>query len=244
MAERDASIHPQPWGYWATLGWALLVSGVSVIVTAVATLWWRPEILSEHFDPIHDGALLAFSTNVWHVVEIGALALVARLARWPAGKYLGLIIPSKSETALALACLGVFLVGFDGLTYLSGRDIVPPFQSASYISARDSGSLLLLWSTFVIFAPAGEEIMFRGFLFRGWVRSRRGLVPGVAIISALWASLHIQYDWFGLTQVFLMGVLFGWVRWRSGSTALTLLMHALANFWSTLETVAKVQGLS
>jgi membrane protease YdiL (CAAX protease family) len=41
-----------------------------------------------------------------------------------------------------------------------------------------------------------------------------------------------------------MGLLLGWVRWRSGSAALTLLMHAIANLWAMLETIVKVQWLS
>jgi membrane protease YdiL (CAAX protease family) len=86
--------------------------------------------------------------------------------------------------------------------------------------------------------------MFRGFLYRGWVRSRRAVVPGVVIISILWTVLHAQYDWLGLLQVFLMGLLFGWARWRSGSAVLTLLMHGIANLWAMLETVVKVQWLS
>jgi len=56
--------------------------------------------------------------------------------------------------------------------------------------------------------------------------------------------MHIQYDWFGLAQVFLIGMLLGWVRWRSGSTTLTILMHGLNNLWAMLETAAKAQGLS
>ena len=45
-------------------------------------------------------------------------------------------------------------------------------------------------------------------------------------------------------QIFLMGLLLGWVRCRSGSTALTWFMHGIANLWSMLETVAKLQWLS
>jgi uncharacterized protein len=168
--------------------------------------------------------LLSFATTVSNAIQIGALALVARLAHWPPGKYLGLIRPSGRDTALALGALALFLPGFDALTYLLGRDIVTPFQATSYLSARASGALPLLWFTFVVVAPAGEEITFRGFLYRGWVRSQRAVVP-VAVISALWAVSHIQYDWFGLLQIFLMGLLLGWARWRSGSAALTFLTH-------------------
>jgi uncharacterized protein len=236
----DINVRPRPWGYWATFGWALLAALLSAMIAAVATLWWRPDILSAPADLQDDGPLLCVGTIVWVAFQIGALALVARLAHWPPGEYLGLIRPSRRDGALALVFL--FLPGFDAVTYVLGRDIVTPFQVATYLSARASGELPLLWFTFVVVAPAGEEIMFRGFLYRGWVRSQRGVVPGVLVISALWTAMHTQYDWFVLVQVFTMGLLFGWVRWRSGSAALTILMHGIANLWAMMETAVKMEG--
>jgi membrane protease YdiL (CAAX protease family) len=235
---------PRPWGYLATFGWAILAAVLSALIALLAMLWQRPDVLSTPVDLTNDGQLLSFTATVSNAIQIGALALVARLAHWPPGKYLGLIRPSGRDAVLALGALALFLPGFDALTYLLGRDIVTPFQITSYLSARSSGALPLLWFTFVVAAPAGEEITFRGFLYRGWVPSQRAVVPGVVIISTLWAVLHVQYDWLGLLQIFLMGLLLGWARWRSGSAVLTLLMHGIANLWAMLETVVKVQWLS
>jgi len=80
--------------------------------------------------------------------------------------------------------------------------------------------------------------MFRGFLFRGWVRSPRWVWPAIVVISILWAMLHIQYDWAGVLQIFIVGLFLGWMRWRSGSLVLTFLLHALFNLEGTLETLA------
>jgi membrane protease YdiL (CAAX protease family) len=244
MTDIDAGPHPRPWGYLATFGWAVFVVVLAMLVAVLVTLVWRPDIMSSPVDLLNDGALLSFSTAVWNVVQIGGLVLVARKADWKSAEYLGLVRPSGRDVLIALISLALFLLGWDALTYLLERDIVTPFQVASYLSARASGALPLLWFTFVIAAPAGEEIMFRGFLYRGWVRSQRGVVPGVVVISALWAVMHGEYDWFGVLQIFLMGLLFGWVRWRSGSAALTMLMHGLANLWGTLETVVKLQWVA
>lgn len=244
MTDIDAGRHPPPWGYWATFGWAVLAFVLSLIVAVLAVLWWRPGILSRLAGLEHDAELLSFTLIVSDAVQIGALVLVVRLAHWPPAEYLGLIRPSGRDAAIALGSLALFLPGFDALTYLLGKDIVPPFQLSIYVSAQASGALPLLWLTTVVVAPAAEEIVFRGFLFRGWVRSQRGVVPGVVVISALWAVIHTQYDWFGLLEVFLTGLLFGWVRWRSGSAALTMLMHGIANLWATLETVVKVHWFS
>jgi len=92
----------------------------------------------------------------------------------------------------------------------------------------------------VLVGPLGEEIMFRGFLYRGLVRVHDRPIWGILTISILWTALHVQYDWSGLLQVFLIGLLFGWVRWRSGSTTLTFVLHALMNLESAVETVIKV----
>jgi len=77
-------------------------------------------------------------------------------------------------------------------------------------------------------------------LFRGWARSPLTVWPAIVVISALWAGLHVQYDWTGVVQIFVVGLFLGWMRWRSGSTLLTFLLHALFNLEGTLETLVQV----
>jgi uncharacterized protein len=113
-----------------------------------------------------------------------------------------------------------------------------------YESAREEGAIALLLIAAVIAAPVGEEIMFRGFLFRGWSASRLGGTGTILLTSAIWASIHVQYDWFGIMQVFCLGLLFGWVRWRSGSTLLTMLMHATVNLSAAIETAVLIEWTS
>ena len=92
-------------------------------------------------------------------------------------------------------------------------------------------------------APVGEEIAFRGFLYRGLMRPGYEMLTIVAI-SVAWALLHIQYDWLGMAQIFAAGLTLGWFRWASGSTTLTIIMHVLINFEAMLETATKVELLS
>ena len=54
--------------------------------------------------------------------------------------------------------------------------------------------------------------------------------------AALFAIIHVQYDWFLIGQVFAFGVLFGWARWATGSTLLTMMLHAVVNLEGMLET--------
>ena len=234
-----------PWGLWATLGWVILAFVLSSVAGLIVVLIWRPDaIMGGGADMLKDGEVISITTIASAVVQVGMLALAAKLARWPVSEYLGLVRPATRPALIAIAVLIVFVLGYDGLTYLLGRDIVTPFQVDTYRTARDSGSLPLLWLTFVIVAPVAEEIMFRGFLFRGWVRSERSAIPAILVISLLFAAIHVQYDWFGILQVFFIGLLLAIARWRSGSTLLTILMHVLANLWATVETMIQVEWLS
>jgi len=71
-----------------------------------------------------------------------------------------------------------------------------------------------------------------------------GATGTIVVTSAVWAAIHLQYDWLGIAQIFCLGLLFGWVRWRSGSTALTILMHAATNVAATVETAVILEWLS
>jgi membrane protease YdiL (CAAX protease family) len=243
--EQETAPPHTPWGLWATLGWVILAFVLSAIAGFVVVLIWRPDtIMSGGADMLRNGPLISMTTVASAVVQVGTLALAAKLAHWPAGEYLGLVRPAIRPALIAVLILTVFLLGYDALTYLLGRDIVTPFQVDTYRTARDGGTLPLLWLTFVLVAPVAEEIMFRGFLFRGWVRSEQSAVPAIVVISLLFAAIHVQYDWFGMLQVFFIGLLLAIARWRSGSTLLTILMHVLINFWATVQSMIKVEWLS
>jgi membrane protease YdiL (CAAX protease family) len=238
-----AELPPRPWGYVTTLLWVLLAAIVATVATVVIVQVWYPDRLGGLADFASDAALVLLLTNISTPFQIAVLVLAARFARWRPTDYLGLGLPSRREAVIAFAWMAAFAVGYDGLTYLLGKDIVTPFQVEVYRGARAGGALVAMWIALVIAAPLGEEITFRGFLYRGWAQSPRTVVPAVVVISAAWAILHIQYDWYGILQIFLIGLLLGWIRWRSGSTLLTIALHSLINLYATIQTVAKVEWL-
>jgi hypothetical protein len=120
-----------------------------------------------------------------------------------------------------------------------GVDVVPRFQTDVYSSVAGNGWLVPLTLAIVVVGPIGEEIMFRGFIYRGWVRSGFVVTP-ILMLTLLWSAMHMQYDWFGILQVFLTGLVLAWLRWLSGSTALTIVLHMLVNLEATIETFVKV----
>jgi membrane protease YdiL (CAAX protease family) len=231
---------PRPWGYAATFAWVLLAAVLAVGVSAAVVALTIVEPLEDSADLMSDGPLVSELTLVSTAVEIGVVALAARFAGWRASDYLALVIPDVRAALTPVVSMAVFLLGYDALTSLLNQDVVSSFQLDTYRSARAAGLLPMLWLAFVIVAPLGEEIIFRGFLYRGWARSPRGVAPAIAVISVLWAMMHVQYDWFGILQIFLLGLLLGWARWRSGSTLLAVGLHGLANAWAMIETAVAI----
>jgi hypothetical protein len=62
----------------------------------------------------------------------------------------------------------------------------------------------------------------------------------VILLSAVWALFHVQYEWFFVGEIFVLGLAFGWLRWLSGSTLLTIMLHATVNGLAMLEAAALV----
>lgn len=228
------------WGYWTTLGWSIVAFLVGQFVGFGALLWLRGGDLDSVLQTQFDGVLVTIFIALSNPVTIGVLAIAVRLARSDLSDYFALKWPGARDLRFGIAALVVLIAAGDALLYLTGRDLVTAFQLQSYTTAAAAGWLPPMFAAAILIAPAGEEAMFRGFLFRGWVRSPRAVWPAIIVISILWAMLHIQYDWTGVLQIFFVGLFLGWMRWRSGSLVLTFLLHALFNLEGTLETLALV----
>ncbi len=231
-----------PWGILATIAWLLLSFLVSIVMGAGFYGIWQsgrtaPANLS------YDGVAIAIGVLASVPIQVAVLAFAARLRGWTPEGYLALNIPRRGEIVLAVLCVIAITAVFDLLLYVTGRDVVPPFQVEAYQSAKDAGWLIWLSLAIVIAAPIGEEIAFRGFLYRGLVRPGWEMLA-IAVIALAWALLHIQYDWLGMMQIFTAGLMLGWFRWASGSTTLAIGMHVLINFVAMIETTIKMELLS
>jgi membrane protease YdiL (CAAX protease family) len=240
MTPIDGPAQPPTWGYFSSFGWVAVayIAASTIGFFAMAALWpERVSALSDLDALQKDAWAFSVSTLIATPLVVGILMAAARLLRWTATDYLALYGPGRRQVLIALVALAAFLPVMDSVTYLLGHPVVTPFQIELYQSAEKSGALLLLWLTLVVAAPVGEELAFRGFLFRGWVRPGRSAMPAIVIIAALFAVLHFQYNWFGILQVFAIGFVLTWFRWASGSTLLTIVMHAVINAYSTVQTV-------
>ena len=231
-----------PWGVASSIAWTLAALLLGVVAATVSFGMWlgdapRPSSFT------NDGVVVAFGIFASMPVQIALLVFAAQLRHWPPAIYLGLVVPRRAEVVVAVICIVALGVVFDVILYVSGRDLVVPFQVDVWRTASDAGWLVGLLIAIVVIAPIGEEIVFRGFLFRGLAKPGWEIhaVGGIALV---WALMHIQYDWLGMAQVFLVGLMLGWFRWASGSTLLAIGMHILINLESMIETWIKVEYFS
>ena len=232
------------WGRGATFALAVFAVLAGQFTALLALTFWYGQTLGHLPNFSGDGAAITLIIAVSTPVEVALLALFATRAGANAVQYLGLTWPKRGELLFGLAATVAMIVAGNVLSWLLGRNLVTPFQTNIYITASTAGWLLWLLIAVVILTPIGEEVLFRGFLFRGWLRAPRDAWPVIVATSLLWAIIHLQYDWYVIAQIFVFGLLFGWLRWASGSTILTILLHALINAEGMLETVLDQKWLS
>ena len=86
-----------------------------------------------------------------------------------------------------------------------------------------------LWVAFLsvsVFAPLFEEWLCRGLVLRGLLR-KFNPASAIMVSAAFFAILHMN-PWQAI-PAFLLGLLFGYVYYRTGSLKLTMLMHCVNN---------------
>jgi len=258
LPDPAASVGPpsplQPLSAWSTAGWAVLafcawLAAEALVLIAFLMRWFarNPGVPIDVDKVAHDGYVVSIAAIASMAVQCCVVVFAIHRSRQPLADYLGLVRrPHVREVVFCLASVAALLVASDLLSLVIGHDLVPPFMVKVYQAARDAGppAMLLLLIAAAVAAPIGEEIMFRGFLFRGWAASPLGVTGTIVVTSAIWAAIHVQYDWFGIAQVFCLGLLFGWVRSRSGSLLLTMMMHSVCNIAATAETAVIIDRLS
>jgi len=173
-----------------------------------------------------DGLVLSVATIASALTCVPLiLFLVGRREAAPRA-FLGLRPCPRRMLLLGALGMALFVAASDGLTVALGRAVVPPFMTAAYATAR---SPVLLLVALVVAAPVVEELFFRGFLVSTLTSVGAGGAMTVLPPSMIWAAFHVHYDLYGMTTVFVMGLLLAGARLASGSLWPPLLMHALAN---------------
>ncbi len=228
------------WGGWATAGFGavimvilfLVMVLVVVILAVIVTIMQMDTTFTvESFsDSIRArmGLLVSISGIVAYAAATGLTVAFIKIRRGPGiAAYLGL---KRINWKMTLV-LVLITVAFLALAALANYYYhVEENDTKTLVEIyRTSVWPVLLWIAVVVFAPIGEESLFRGFLFEGFRRSRLGLIGTIVLTSLVWTILHAGYSVSSLGTIFIFGLVLGAVRYKTGSLWGTMLMHALYN---------------
>ena len=241
----------RPLSGWATTGWALLallawLAAEAALLVAFLLRWFalNPGARLDLDKIAHDGRLLALAAIFATTAQCGVVILAIRRTGWPVAAYLGLDRkPGGREVVFCLASVALILLASDLLSWLIGPSCCRPSWSRSTRARATPGrSPSCWWPSPLPRRSARKSCSAVSCSAAGGLAPRRGRHDRAQL--GIWAAIQMQYDWFGMVRFFRLGLLFGWVRWRSGSTALTMLMHAVTNVAATIETAVIIEWLS
>ncbi len=208
------------WRPLATIAWAGAVMAVFVAVQVVVVV-----ALEGTENPAPDGGTIALATLA-ATLPATALLLAAASRRSPWREYLAVDRPSGADVRGWVVAFVLLLAAVDLATWSLGLPVVPDQVLQMVGTARP---LWLLAAVVLVTAPVFEELLFRGFIYRGLASTRLGPFGAIGLAAGLWAALHVQYGPYHVALVVVYGLVLGVARWRSGSTTLAILLHATAN---------------
>ena len=237
---------PTPWNGWMTLVWMFATMSAWLGAQTIVTIVWVLADMGMNGANFNEDELmaLAFDGDFLGVATIVAAAAACPLCywigRWRRGfsgwDYLGL---KKKPHPLSIILWSVATVAvgfaFNFVAPHFGVDETPEFMQEA---VRSSNFIPFMVIGVVVGAPLVEEFIFRGVLFRGWRESKMGLWGTLVVTSLVWTLLHVgQYGPVILSYIFLLGMLMGFAREKTGNLWVPIAMHAVNNAIATFETI-------
>jgi membrane protease YdiL (CAAX protease family) len=208
---------------WGALG---LFAVMSVwIADQLPTLWGERSHLPQ----------LMLILPIGHLAMLGVVVAALRSHGWSLRDYFALT-PLRGRDIgrgvllglLGYVLLGTSLVVAALILQAMGYPLTAP--AAGQLQQSKLITLIAIWSTMVVAAPITEEFLFRGLLYRGLAESRLGVAGALVITSVVFGLVH--YPGFGWPRVIatgLIGLLFGWLRWRNDSIGVSIVAHTTLN---------------
>jgi hypothetical protein len=233
---------PRVWEFWGTALWGFFIFAAMFVGQITVVAWFvlrqgGPIDVATAVRVVGGGVTISLSVIMGLPAVLVALWIAIRLSRTPFADYLALRWTSWTNLLIGVVALFVLVMGWDLLSRVLGREVEPGFMGEVLKSAQADGALWLLVLAFCVAAPITEEFFARGFLYRGWSETVLRPAGAIFLSSLVWTLLHLQYDWFFLGEVFSIGLLFGYMRYRSNSTWLTIVLHGLNNLAATLQSI-------
>jgi CAAX protease family protein len=212
------------WGYQDLaifLGLALpcLVGGALIVKGALLALYITSPVKAVELLP---GQFLGYA------LLFAALAMLLRLEyERPFWRSLGWRWPKYSIASIAVSGIALaFAIAILGALFRT-PEVPGPMKEL----LADRTSVILVAIAGVTLGPLCEELVFRGFMQPLFIRTL-GVAPGIILSALGFGLLHLPqygFTWQHGLLISLAGAGFGWMRWASGSTFGSAVMHSAYN---------------
>ena len=153
---------------------------------------------------------------------------------------LGRLRIKKISSPIVLATV-IFSIGIivlvDEFDRIASLLFSPPeyLDQIGYMLKFDSFNMaIFLMFGIVVLAPLGEELLFRGFLQKFLEEHWNDVTRAVLVTSLFFAIIHLNPFW--LIQIYVLGILLGYLAWRTGSIWAGFILHAANNFMALIFT--------
>ena len=126
----------------------------------------------------------------------------------------------------------VFWLVLSALPYLLNTPI-EQFMKELKVSHSGVLSLLMILLTVCLVMPIMEEIIFRGWLYSKINQTQLGGLGALISTSTIFTLIHTQYNHLlTLASVFSLGLLLGFIRYKTGNTSYAIAVHISFNVLS------------
>ena len=199
----------------------LALFSVAIVSSLLASIYPAEEDALATWISVHLMLLVIIAT-VWHFGLRHAMypLAVLRLGR--------VQLPQKRTVLMTLGVLTTSLVAtsfYAGIVDSLGWEIlVPPDVDSDIIF--DGPAILLTFQALAFVTPLGEEIFFRGFIFRGLL-SKMSPWIAIAVSALVFSAFHLNFG--VMIPIFITGFLLAWLYWRTGSLWAPIGAHAAQN---------------
>ena len=97
---------------------------------------------------------------------------------------------------------------------------------------------ILLFVAVAVIAPLGEELLFRGFLQQFLEKHWKDVTRAILITALLFATIHMNPFWF--VQIYILGIMLGFLSWKTGSVLAALILHGMNNTFALIFSFSEI----
>ncbi|MCL4766926.1 MAG: CPBP family intramembrane metalloprotease [Hyphomicrobiaceae bacterium] len=224
-----------PWRpvFAVAAAFAMLGAGAVVATALVGTLDFAPAMEAARQATLPPDEPRTWAMAVWLLgMQATVIVLVVAAAGLFGGRRAEVLALDQSTPArlFVAAVVLMFLVqaAYNAIVLPFARDTVLE-DVKPVLEPLRSDAFWLFALVIVVGAPLSEEILFRGFLQSALAQTRLGYFGAALLTTLAWTVLHAGYSGLGLLEVFIAGLFFSWLLWRTGNLWVPLVCHAFYN---------------